>query len=61
MVHWARGLWLDREWMVVDGSGITLTTKRCPKMVLIRPKIDLQRRKLTLTAPGQKKFRAGFR
>ena len=47
-----RGFVYDREWMVVDSAGISLTQKKCPSLVLIQPHIDLQKGLLTLSYPG---------
>ncbi|KAJ7356811.1 molybdenum cofactor sulfurase [Mycena albidolilacea] len=47
------GLLHDREWMLVDtSSGKTLSQKQYPRMALIRPWVDLDRRKLVVSAPG---------
>ncbi|SGY67721.1 BQ5605_C004g02801 [Microbotryum silenes-dioicae] len=45
------GLEHDREWMLVDaGTGRALSQKCYPRMVLIRPRIDLITRRLHITA-----------
>ncbi|KAI9024729.1 molybdenum cofactor sulfurase [Hyaloraphidium curvatum] len=47
------GLAFDREWMVVDPrTEISLSQKRWPRMVLIRPSVDLVAGILRVTAPG---------
>ncbi|KAJ7748528.1 molybdenum cofactor sulfurase [Mycena maculata] len=47
------GLLYDREWMLLDASsGKTLSQKQYPRMVLIRPSVDLARRVLVVCAPG---------
>ncbi|KAJ6569662.1 pyridoxal phosphate-dependent transferase [Mycena capillaripes] len=46
------GLLYDREWMIVDlSSGKTLSQKQYPRMALIRPSIDVDRRMLIVCAP----------
>ncbi|KAJ7275540.1 pyridoxal phosphate-dependent transferase [Mycena haematopus] len=46
------GLLYDREWMIVDASsGKTLSQKQYPRMTLVRPSVDLNRRKLVVCAP----------
>lgn len=48
----ASGLQWDRQWVVVDERGNTLTQRTVPTMVLIQPTIDGDY--LVLSAPGQK-------
>ncbi|KAL2841264.1 pyridoxal phosphate-dependent transferase [Aspergillus pseudoustus] len=44
------GLAWDREWCLVhQGTGVTLNQKRCPRMALIRPTLDLARGLLRIT------------
>ncbi|KAI8495554.1 hypothetical protein Bbelb_265260 [Branchiostoma belcheri] len=50
----ARGLMYDREWMVVNESGVCLSQKREPKLCLIRPAIYLTKGVLQLSAEGMK-------
>ncbi|XP_078581461.1 molybdenum cofactor sulfurase-like [Branchiostoma floridae x Branchiostoma japonicum] len=50
----ARGLMYDREWMVVNESGVCLSQKREPKLCLIRPAIYLTEGVLQLSAEGMK-------
>ncbi|XP_019623568.1 PREDICTED: molybdenum cofactor sulfurase-like isoform X2 [Branchiostoma belcheri] len=50
----ARGLMYDREWMVVNESGVCLSQKREPKLCLIRPAIYLTEAVLQLSAEGMK-------
>ncbi|KAF7340084.1 Molybdenum cofactor sulfurase [Mycena venus] len=46
------GLLYDREWLLMDtSSGKTLSQKQYPRMALVRPSIDLNRRKLVVCAP----------
>lgn len=35
----ARGLEMDRLWMIVDGNGRFMSQRRCPKMALIKPSL----------------------
>ncbi|NYT84559.1 MOSC domain-containing protein [Pollutimonas harenae] len=44
------GLFLDRQWVIVDGNGVFLTQRQHAKMALIQPAI--QQGDLTLSAPG---------
>lgn len=44
------GLFLDRQWVIVDGNGVFLTQRQHAKMALIQP--ALQKGDLTLSAPG---------
>jgi len=46
------GLLYDRLWMVVDEDGNALGQKRHPKMCLVKPRIDLLKQTMTITAPG---------
>ncbi|KAK7064665.1 molybdenum cofactor sulfurase [Favolaschia claudopus] len=49
----ATGLRYDREWLLIDNaSRRTLSQKQYPRMALIRPSVDLKRRKLVVCAPG---------
>lgn len=36
-----RGLLWDREWALVDASGVALTQKRCPRLATVSTTIDL--------------------
>ena len=45
------GLFLDRQWVVVDGNGIFLTQRQHARMALIQPRISSSC-DLTLSAPG---------
>ncbi|CAH1241418.1 MOCOS [Branchiostoma lanceolatum] len=49
-----RGLMYDREWMVVNESGVCLSQKREPKLCLVRPAIYLTEGVLQLSAEGMK-------
>jgi molybdenum cofactor sulfurtransferase len=42
----------DREFALVDTSGTAMRLQSCPKMGLLRPTIDVQKRTLTVSAPG---------
>src|SRR3546814_7639182 len=44
------GLLLDRQWVIVDGSGLFKTQRQYARMALIQP--DFQAGDLTLDAPG---------
>ncbi|GAB0094420.1 Molybdenum cofactor sulfurase [Sergentomyia squamirostris] len=46
-----RGFLYDREWMIVSDKGVALTQKNNTKMCLIRPRMDLERRRLILNHP----------
>ncbi len=46
----ARGISLDRHWMLVDRDGVFLSQRKMPRMVLVRTQIMSGR--LTLQAPG---------
>jgi hypothetical protein len=46
----ARGLRLDRHWMLVDAAGVFLSQRRLPHMALIGTRLDGER--LRLAAPG---------
>lgn len=48
----SKGLKYDRNWMIVDESGVALTQKHDTRMSLIKPKVDLQNDLLKLTFPG---------
>lgn len=47
-----KGLKYDRDWMIVNESGVALTQKQDTRMCLIAPIIDLENKILTLTFPG---------
>jgi uncharacterized protein YcbX len=44
------GLDLDRQWVVVDPSGVFLTQRELPRMALVQT--TLKSRELVLRAPG---------
>lgn len=46
------GLKFDRQWMVINSSGVAVTQKNSKKMCLIRPIVDLETETLFLTYPG---------
>jgi len=52
-----RGLVGDRCWMVATDALTPLTQKSCTRMCLIRPTLNLQTEKLTLSFPGEDLFR----
>ncbi|XP_044761496.1 molybdenum cofactor sulfurase 3 [Coccinella septempunctata] len=47
------GLEYDRKWMIVNSDGACLSQKHNPKMCLIKPFIDLERKMLKLEFPGE--------
>ncbi|KAH0562491.1 hypothetical protein GP486_002820 [Trichoglossum hirsutum] len=48
----AKGLYLDREWCIVHlDTGTALSRKRYPKMMKIRPSVDLEKGVLVISAP----------
>nr|XP_010945508.1 molybdenum cofactor sulfurase isoform X2 [Camelus bactrianus] len=47
-----QGLLYDRSWMVVNHNGICLSQKQEPRLCLIQPFIDLQRRIMVIQARG---------
>lgn len=51
----ARGLWYDRQWMVVDTAGGFLTQRKHPRMALVRTAIKGS--ELVLAAPGRADLR----
>uniref|UniRef100_T1ISR7 Molybdenum cofactor sulfurase n=1 Tax=Strigamia maritima TaxID=126957 RepID=T1ISR7_STRMM len=53
-----RGLLYDREWVVVDANGVTLTQKKEPRLCFIRPEIDLENRLLHLHSEGRHRLRS---
>ena len=42
----------DRQWMIVNDSGICLTQKREPRLCLVKPTLDLVNGILLVSAPG---------
>ncbi|XP_054439520.1 molybdenum cofactor sulfurase isoform X2 [Pteronotus mesoamericanus] len=48
----SQGLLHDRSWMVVNHNGICLSQKQEPRLCLIQPLIDLQRRIMVIKAKG---------
>lgn len=48
-----RGLLYDREWMIVDQSGVCLTQKQEPYLCLLQPTIYLEEEMLQLDYPGK--------
>lgn len=54
----AKGLAWDREWCLVhEGTNVALSQKRCPRMALLQPSIDLTQRKLSISYKGEGKPR----
>ncbi|GAA1952769.1 MOSC domain-containing protein [Kitasatospora viridis] len=47
----AAGLRHDRAFMVVDGDGVFRSQRRDPRLALIRPRLDADGTRLTLSAP----------
>ncbi|XP_019785959.1 molybdenum cofactor sulfurase isoform X11 [Tursiops truncatus] len=47
-----QGLLYDRSWMVVNHNGVCLSQKQEPRLCLIQPFIDLQRRIMVINAQG---------
>lgn len=50
------GLKYDRRWMITTESGVALTQKNEPRLCLIKPIIDLEKKKLILTFKGFPRF-----
>lgn len=48
-----KGFEYDREWMIIKDNGVCLTQKQNTRMCLIRPKIDLKQRLMTLNCKGK--------
>ncbi|XP_047022570.1 molybdenum cofactor sulfurase isoform X1 [Helicoverpa zea] len=48
-----KGFEYDREWMIVKDNGVCLTQKQNPRMCMIKPRIDLHRRTMTLHFEGK--------
>lgn len=55
-MHLLAGLLFDRAWVVVDDTGNYVNQKKAPLMCQIKPRLSLERRTLTLTAPGMPNF-----
>ncbi|XP_072461369.1 molybdenum cofactor sulfurase isoform X1 [Notamacropus eugenii] len=47
-----QGLLYDRNWMVVNHNGVCLSQKQEPRLCLIKPSIDLQRKTMVIRAEG---------
>eukprot|EP00624_Nannochloropsis_granulata_P003235 evm.model.NODE_2639_length_36550_cov_21.569138.7 len=45
------GLLFDREWALVDGQGQALRLNKMPQMRFIKPRVDLERQELVVSAP----------
>lgn len=52
----SKGLLYDRQWTIVDDTGLVVTQKKETKLCLITPTIDLNNNQLTLTYPGRNIF-----
>ncbi|BFZ22694.1 hypothetical protein BsWGS_25733 [Bradybaena similaris] len=52
----SKGLLYDREWVLVSDTGVTIGQKREPRICLLSPYIDLERKKLVLSIPGASPF-----
>ncbi|CAH0558996.1 unnamed protein product [Brassicogethes aeneus] len=50
----ATGLKYDRQWMIVNSSGVAITQKQIKKMCMIKPVIDLNKNIMTLHFKGHK-------
>uniref|UniRef100_A0A2A4J3D5 Molybdenum cofactor sulfurase n=1 Tax=Heliothis virescens TaxID=7102 RepID=A0A2A4J3D5_HELVI len=48
-----KGFEFDREWMIVKDNGVCLTQKQNSRMCMIKPRIDLHRRTMTLQFEGK--------
>lgn len=46
------GLLFDREWALVDGQGQALRLNKMPQMRFIKPRVDLERQELVVSAPN---------
>ena len=46
------GLMYDRQWMVMQGNRV-ITQKKEPMLSMIQPSIDLERKVMTLSFPGE--------
>jgi len=46
------GLLFDREWALVDRQGQALRLNRIPQMRFIKPRVDLERQELVVSAPN---------
>ncbi|VEN56244.1 unnamed protein product [Callosobruchus maculatus] len=47
-----KGLKFDREWMIVNSSGVCLTQKYCKRMCLLKPEIDCIKKRMKLKFKG---------
>ncbi|CAG7821188.1 unnamed protein product, partial [Allacma fusca] len=45
----SRGLLYDRDWLIVNSSGVPLTQKREPRLCQLKPNIDISNRRLVLS------------
>ena len=51
-----RGLFYDREWLIMNSLGVPLTQKREPGLCQIKPTIDISNRSLILSVRGMPTF-----
>jgi uncharacterized protein YcbX len=54
------GLFLDREWTVVDSDGNALRLKAQPLLAQVQPELDLARSILRVSAPGMEPLEMSF-
>ncbi|KAI0207670.1 Molybdenum cofactor sulfurase [Lamellibrachia satsuma] len=47
-----QGLLYDRQWMIVNQSGVCVSQKREPRMCLLQPLVDCERSIMVLSFPG---------
>lgn len=47
------GMEYDRQWMIVNASGVCVTQKHDPQLCLIKPRIDLDHNLMILSFPGE--------
>ena len=57
----SRGLLYDREWLIVNSSGVPLTQKREPRLCQLKPRIDVSNRRLVLSMEGKRSSAQHFR
>ncbi|KAK2721021.1 molybdenum cofactor sulfurase-like isoform X3 [Artemia franciscana] len=50
----ATGLSYDRQWMIIGSTGASITQKREPRLCLITPTVNIEKKTLTLNYPGVK-------
>jgi len=47
-----QGLLYDRNWMVVNQNGVCMTQKQEPRLCLVNPSIDLNKKVMVIQAEG---------